>query len=116
MQPQPPVINIPQGMHTLDLSAYLGYYLQHNTTGILTREAPGDYYLYPNLTHDVFYVVVSRKLLGSAYRIIAPSGKTVMRGKIRSENTQISVKSFQAGLYIMTIIGTQVDSLKIVKK
>ncbi len=112
---QPPVMTIPQALHTLDLSAYLGYYLQHLNSGYPENEMPAPFTVYPNLTGDKVFIVCESRMIGKEYRLLSTSGKSLTRGKIRNEFTKLSLRSFPAGMYILTIYGSKMEFFKIIK-
>jgi hypothetical protein len=113
---QPPVFNVTQKMHNLDMSTYLGYYLQHLNTGISIEETDQPGILYPNLTSDLVHLVVGQDMVGNRYGIFNSAGVMVDRGKIRSQHTTISMKNLTPGWYWISLFGIRIETMRFFRK
>lgn len=113
---QPPVFNVQQKMHNLDMSAYLGYYLRHLNTGISLEESDQPGVLYPSLTSDLVHLVVGQDRVGSRYGIFNASGIMVDRGKIRSQHTTISMKNLNSGWYWISLFGNRIETMRFYRR
>jgi len=113
---QPPVFNVQQKMHNLDMSAYLGYYLRHLNTGISLEESDQPGVLYPNLTSDLVHLVVAQDMVGNRYGIFNAAGVMVDRGKIRSQHTTISMKNLNPGWYWISLFGNRIETMRFYRR
>jgi hypothetical protein len=57
--------------------------------------------IYPNPTESEIYINCTTQNVGDTYSIIDNMGKTVIIGKITSENTKIDASHLSKGIYII---------------
>jgi len=74
--------------------------------------------LYPNPVKEELTLIVHIPIEGMVYQIFDLTGNQIKTGFIRSETTQIDMRSFRAGTYILTILqnGQFLQSFKIIKQ
>jgi hypothetical protein len=109
------IINNPQKLHTFDLSSILGYYICSDIgrENIKTRPLV---HLFPNPTSNILSIFVSSEFLNHAYTIVNSRGRTVLTGKILTENTIIDVNKLKTGCYFVKLEGTQCTISKFIKR
>ncbi|MBE0666422.1 MAG: T9SS type A sorting domain-containing protein [Bacteroidales bacterium] len=111
----PPVIEISQKMHILDLSQYLGNYLgQVSRSTVPVMNA--DYSVFPVPAGNSLTVKSDERLLPARFRFTNLSGQVVLNGRITRESLTIDISSLPSGLYIFTVGGTILKSFKIIRK
>ncbi len=59
--------------------------------------------IYPNPATDRLNVLVNEKLAGSGYVITDQSGRTVLKGKLKSDYTMIAIDNLATGIYMLSI-------------
>jgi hypothetical protein len=79
---------------------------------ILTKEM----IVYPNPASDIISVKINPRLLGQNYKITDQVGRIVLKDKLQSEITSISINELPIGIYFFTI-GEQIkQTFKVMKK
>ena len=72
--------------------------------------------VYPNPAGAAITVQVQNPQSGAIYILTDPSGKTVLRGNLTGENTQITLENTKSGVYILRL-GEHAESvIKIIKE
>lgn len=100
---QPPFINNPQKIHILDLSTYLSNYINNVVTDISEYENQNEFYVFPNPATNQINVHLSPDLVGNNFTITNQSGKIVMTGKLKVENSTIELGNLSGGIYILRL-------------
>ena len=72
--------------------------------------------IYPNPATDVITVKVDRAVLGMEYVITDNAGRTVKKGKLTTETSNIDIHSLAKGMYIFKVGEHANQSFKVVKK
>jgi hypothetical protein len=72
--------------------------------------------IYPNPANDILYIQADANLINADYAINDHLGKTLLMGKITSENTSIDIKILSKGIYFLSIGGYFKNVMKIVKE
>jgi hypothetical protein len=72
--------------------------------------------IYPNPANDILYVKADAALINADYAINDNLGKTLLVGKIKSENTRIDIKILSKGIYYLSIGGYLKNVMKIAKQ
>jgi hypothetical protein len=72
--------------------------------------------VYPNPTDNKINVKVDATLLGSVYKVYDNTGKSVLSGKINSENTIIELSDLSAGIYLFSVGENMKRSFKVIKE
>jgi hypothetical protein len=98
------IIDIPQKLHTIDLSAQLGNYLfdPQNAVEVLAGQLIN---IYPNPTQGDVYFISSTP--PSRYQWINAQGKIVDQGSIMPQETAIGTQKLQPGNYLLKLQGTK---------
>ena len=107
-------INIPQKLHFIDLTDYLGSYLSnlYNFTG---RQTIDNTILFPNPATDFIIIKTEQSHLPFTYKIIDQAGNIVQVGDLTTKNQVINISGLTSGVYIV-MIGNEMQTFKIVKK
>ena len=107
------IIDIPQKLHTIDLSAQLGNYLldPQNAVEVLAGQLIN---IYPNPTQGDVYFISSTP--PSRYQWINAQGKIVDQGSIMPQETAIGTQKLQPGNYLLKLQGTkgQIQTFQII--
>jgi hypothetical protein len=111
---QPP-LNIPQKLHILDLSNYLGGYL-YNLYNFSENQTINNDIIFPNPATDFISINTSKFNLPARYLILNQSGQAVIRGKITKENFRINICGLSAGVYILKFQDDRIQSFKVIKR
>jgi len=72
--------------------------------------------IYPNPANDIIYIHADASFLGEDYALNDNLGRTLLVGKINSENTGIDIKTLSQGIYYVTIKSHLKQVMKVVKK
>lgn len=73
-------------------------------------------FLYPNPTTNQINLKTHTKELGAFYTIYDETGKSVLFGKIKSENTLIELGNLSSGIYMFKVGDNRKQNFKVVKK
>lgn len=112
---KPPFITIPQQLHIIDLSNFLGNYLG-NLYIFLESKGINNDLIFPNPATDFISFKTDRIAMPSTYRIINQSGQLVLTGKLTKENQVINTSGFSAGIYIVKVANNKMQSFKMIKR
>lgn len=72
--------------------------------------------LFPNPATNQINLKTETRNLGSSYTIFDDTGKSVLFGKIKLENTIIELDPLSSGIYILNVGGNKNQTFKVVKK
>lgn len=72
--------------------------------------------VYPNPAYDILNIQVNSSLLGVDYAVNDNIGRTLLLGKINSENTSINLTNLSKGIYYLIIGNNLKQVIKVVKK
>jgi hypothetical protein len=108
-----PVINVLQKLHIFDLTSFLGNYLN---LPIPFPDAGKNFIILPVPAHDFITVRSFSAMLPTDYILLNLSGKIILKGRLTSENSTISVSGLTAGIYILRIGEERKHSYKIIKE
>ncbi|MDO9254392.1 MAG: T9SS type A sorting domain-containing protein [Bacteroidales bacterium] len=108
------LIDIPQKLHILDLSDYLGDYLSHlyDFTGSKTID---NNILFPNPAADFIIIKTELSHLPTKYKIIDQDGNIAQIGELTTKNQVINISKLSSGVFIVQI-GNEMQALKVIKK
>jgi len=111
---QPPLVAIPQKLHILDLSSYLGNYILGLTQSAIQPATHHNLQGYPNPVNDI--LTIESPYLPENFYLINPSGQTVRMGKLITGSSRIDVSDLSNGMYLIRV-GEEIGSgLKVIKK
>jgi poly(3-hydroxybutyrate) depolymerase len=91
------------------------YFSDCATTLGIEENALFEITVYPNPANDILYIKADTALLNADYAINDNLGKTLLVGKIKSENTSIDITTLSKGVYYLSIGGYLKNVMKIVK-
>ena len=95
------------------LMVYVGQPYPLNILEIASEWQP--IHISPNPTHGLIQVRVNSTNVGSNYEVYDFSGKTVLKGKITSENTSIEFTNLPSGNYLFHLLGSSNLLFKVLK-
>jgi polyhydroxybutyrate depolymerase len=72
--------------------------------------------VYPNPANSQINVKADATLLGSVYTVYDNAGKSVLLGKINTENTAIELSTLPGGIYLFSVGDNLKQTLKIIKE
>jgi hypothetical protein len=110
---QPPVINVLQKLHILDLNAYLGNYINNLST---VTEETGQFqlpFVYPNPAIDVIKVKFSNENIN--YLLTNTIGQVVMFGTLEKPGQEIDVSALKKGMYFLILTDNYPSAIKVVR-
>ena len=87
----------------------------NNNVGINETSQDKLFSVFPNPTQSLINVKVDTKLIGNNYSIYDNTGKVVLSGKLKSENTTIDLGNLSGGLYMLMIGDNMKQNFKIIK-
>jgi hypothetical protein len=71
--------------------------------------------VFPNPAQSVINVKADTKLIGNNYSIYDNTGKVVLSGKLKSENTTIELGNLSGGIYMFSVGENMRQTFKIIK-
>lgn len=86
------------------------------TVGISENNNQNLIKIYPNPALDLITVEVNSVLSGQTYIIVDQTGRTVLLGKLISDNSNINIKELAAGMYFLKVGEQNRQSFKVLKK
>lgn len=72
--------------------------------------------VFPNPAQNFINVKADIKLLGASYEVYDNSGKTILKGRITSEETIIDLGNLAEGFYLFCVGENLKQSLKVIKE
>jgi hypothetical protein len=110
------VINVPQKLHTVNLSEYLGSYLQ-NVAGVTTNTLKeAGIIIFPNPAFSTLTIQCPQSIVGRQYQIVDMTGRIVQGGVLLSITNTLDITSLTPGVYTVMISGFETDGYKLIKK
>jgi hypothetical protein len=95
-------ISITQKIHRLDLTEYLGNYV-NSIVSITPKLTIKNVTIFPNPASTNVTIMSPAELIGLDYTISDIFGRTILNGQIKSENTVLELKNIDKGFYIVCI-------------
>ena len=108
-----PFISIHQKLHIFDLSPFLGNYLKIRAP---LPDSRNNFIISPVPAHDFIRIRSYVDILPADYTLINLSGQIVLKGRIDSEFSTISISCLAPALYILKIGEEKKNSLKVIKE
>ncbi|MES2864242.1 MAG: T9SS type A sorting domain-containing protein [Bacteroidota bacterium] len=105
----PPFVNNPQKLQSLDFNSFLGTYLS-----IDEHKVDNKFLIYPNPTNHTITLEIPKQLIGEHYSILDSQARTIVSGTIQLEKSTIDVEKLPNGLYLIQI-NQMTKSLKFIK-
>ena len=84
--------------------------------GINESSSSNMFSVFPNPAQSVINVKANIKLIGSAYVIYDNTGKTIIKGKLTSEDTTIELGNLSGGIYLFSVGENLKQSFKVIKE
>ncbi|KOS05882.1 hypothetical protein AM493_07415 [Flavobacterium akiainvivens] len=109
---QAAIINIPQKLHTVDLSEYLQNYID-NLASLPGALGQAGVMIYPNPTGDVLSIEGPDFLQGLGYTFIDVMGRRVLEGTLEGARNNIDISTLATGTYELMIAGYEDDVIKL---
>ena len=108
-----PFINVRQKLHVLDLSPFLGRYLN---LPLPHPDEENNFIIYPVPAHDYIAVRSLATLLPVKFALVTLNGGVIKRGILAEEYTTINISRLPSGTYILKIGDQKQHSYKIIKE
>jgi hypothetical protein len=108
-----PFIKITQKIHLLNLSPFLGDYLN---LPVHPPDAENNFIISPVPAREFVTIQSLTDLLPADYILINLSGQIVKTGRLNSENSTVNISGLNSGIYFMRIGEEKRHSYKIVKE
>jgi hypothetical protein len=108
-----PIIKTTQKIHLLDLSPFLGDYLN---LPVPHPDAENNFIISPVPAREFVTIQSLTDLLPADYILINLSGQIVKTGRLNSENSTVNISGLNSGIYFMRIGEEKRHSYKIVKE
>ncbi|MSP69291.1 MAG: T9SS type A sorting domain-containing protein [Bacteroidetes bacterium] len=86
------------------------------SVGINEIVKENNFLVYPNPAENQINVKADAKSLGSVYTVYDSTGKSVLSGKINSENTIIELGGLSTGIYLLSVGENMKQSFKVIKE
>jgi uncharacterized protein (TIGR02145 family) len=90
--------------------------LRNNFVGLSEISIKSNFSIYPNPAKSTINIKADTKLIGENYIIYDNLGKSVLSGKITSENTSVELGNLSAGIYLFSIGENIKQTFKVVKE
>jgi alpha-tubulin suppressor-like RCC1 family protein len=87
-----------------------------NTVGLTESSNQSNFSIYPNPAQNFLNIKADKKLIGENFFIYDNLGKSVLTGKISSENTTIDLGILSSGVYLFSIGENIKQTFKVVKE
>jgi hypothetical protein len=87
----------------------------NNNVGINETLQDNLFSVFPNPAQSVINVKADTKLIGNNYSIYDNTGKVVLSGKLKSENTTIELGNLSGGIYMFSVGENMRQTFKIIK-
>jgi hypothetical protein len=88
----------------------------NNNVGINETLQDNLFSVFPNPAQSVINVKADTKLIGNNYSIYDNTGKVVLSGKLKSENTTIELGNLSGGIYIFSVGENMKQTFKVIKE
>ncbi len=111
---QPPFINSLQKLHILDLSSYLGNYVNSSTQSATLSLAQHNFLFYPNPVNNI--MTIESAYFPENYYLVNTFGQTVKTGKLAIGNSSIGISELSAGMYFLIVGDENSSRLKVIKR
>jgi hypothetical protein len=89
---------------------------EESASSLVSLSKNTNFSIYPNPANSQINVKADATLLGSVYTVYDNAGKSVLSGKINSENTTIELGNLSGGIYLFSVGDNLKQSLKIIKE
>jgi hypothetical protein len=97
---QAPIVSINQGLHTLNLTAYLDPFLNRKLNQSLAVNGL-NLKIYPSPGSGILYCETATAFIGGNYTVHDLKGKVVLRGKITSQKFSLPTTGLSKDYYLM---------------
>lgn len=110
------VINVPQKLHTINLSDYLGTYLQDMAVLTSSTLAEAGITIFPNPAFSTLTIQCPQGFVGRQYTITDVAGRLVQGGVLINSINTLDISVLTPGIYVVVISGFETDGFKLIKK
>jgi plastocyanin len=93
-----------------------GTIIVQSITGISENQLSESISIYPNPANDFINVKADSKMLGMNYKLIDPTGRQVLNGKLDNEVTSLDIRQFASGVYMFQLYANNEQIIRIIKK
>ncbi len=92
------------------------YFSNAGTTVSTTDKKLTNIIAYPNPANNIINLKANKSLIGEVYKLNDNLGRTLLLGKINSENASIDINNLSKGVYYLILGGNFKQIVKIIKK
>ena len=103
-------LNVPQKLHTFDLTNFLGVHVNGITTNISTSKKLQRISVFPNPVDELLQLKISNELIGTVCSIYDLNGKNILQTTLVNTVTTLDITNFAKGMYIICIDGQDDES------
>ena len=97
-------------------AGHVRVYSLNGTSSILNTLNGVSIKLFPNPTSGTLHIQTSPELIGESYQVFAISGSKELQGEIIGIYTQLDLKDFAEGVYLINVGDKMQRSFKVMKK
>ena len=97
-------------------AGHVRVYSLNGTSSILNTLNGVSIKLFPNPTSGTLHIQTSPELIGESYQVFAISGSKELQGEIIGIDTQLDLKDFAEGVYLINVGDKMQRSFKVMKK
>jgi plastocyanin len=113
--------NLNAGTHYFVCSSHAslgmkGTIIVQSITSISENQLSESISIYPNPANDFINVKADSKMLGMNYKLIDPTGRQVLNGKLNNEMTSLDIRQFASGIYLFQLNAKNEEIIKVLKK
>ncbi|MDV6170067.1 T9SS type A sorting domain-containing protein [Flavobacterium sp. DG1-102-2] len=113
---QQPFVSVGQKLSRLNLTEFLGDYLENLSLGKMQNSLRSTLRIYPNPSRDVVFIENNIALNGYHYVLIDANGREVLRGTLQGTISRVDVHKLSAGLYTIRINEYPEYSYRLIKQ
>jgi hypothetical protein len=88
----------------------------NNNVGINEFTQDNLFSVYPNPAQSIINIKADAKVIGEIYSIYDNTGKVVLSGILKSENTTIELGNLSGGIYLFSVGENMKQTFKVIKQ
>ena len=100
---QQPFVNVTQKLHHLDLSVFLGDYVENIPFREIQNDLKGRIHIYRNGVRDILHIDSDRSMDGTRYFIVDNNANEVISGILKNDMTTVNIHKLPLGIYTVKI-------------
>jgi hypothetical protein len=88
----------------------------NNNVGINEFSKDNLFSVFPNPAQNVINIKAEAKLIGNIYSIFDNTGRVILTGKIKTENTSIELGNLSSGIYLISVEGINKQTFRLIRE